>query len=58
MPIVLGREDGRQTAKGWKTFGSDAMTRRVAKITVVEAKEHIEGEGTYQRSTGSDPLIV
>ena len=35
-----------------------ALTRRVAKITVVEAQEHLEREATYQRPNGFDSLVV
>jgi len=35
-----------------------ALTQRVAKITVLEAKEHIEREATYERSNGFDALTV
>ena len=35
-----------------------ALTRRVAKITVLEACEHIEHEAAYQRSNGFDSLTV
>ena len=35
-----------------------ALTQRVAKITVLEAHEHIEHEAAYQRSNGFDSLIV
>ena len=35
-----------------------ALTRRVAKITVLNACEHIEHEAAYQRSNGFDSLIV
>ena len=35
-----------------------ALTGRVAKITVLEAKEHIENEAHYQRSNGYESLTV
>ena len=35
-----------------------ALTGRVAKITVLEAKEHIEHEAGYQRSNGYESLTV
>jgi cytochrome P450 len=34
------------------------LTQRVARITVLEAKEHLEREGSYQRSNGFDALTV
>ncbi|HZR19162.1 MAG TPA: cytochrome P450 [Verrucomicrobiae bacterium] len=35
-----------------------ALIRRVANITVLDAKEHVEREETYQRSNGFDALTV
>ncbi len=35
-----------------------ALTGRVAQITVLEAKEHLENEARYQRSNGYDSLTV
>ena len=35
-----------------------ALTARVERITVVEAKEHVEHEARYQRSNGFDSLTV
>ena len=35
-----------------------ALARRVAKITVLDAKEHVEHEETYQRVNGFDALSV
>ena len=35
-----------------------ALTRQVATITVLEAKEHIEREASYQRSNGFETLTV
>jgi len=35
-----------------------ALTGRVAKITVLEAKEHVERETSYQRVNGFDALTV
>ena len=35
-----------------------ALTRRVAKITVLEANEHIEQEAAYERSNGYESLTV
>ena len=35
-----------------------ALTARIGRITVLEAKEHIENEARYQRSNGYDLLIV
>jgi cytochrome P450 len=35
-----------------------ALTRQVARIAVIEAKEHIEHEASYQRSNGFDELTV
>ena len=35
-----------------------ALTGRVARITVLEAKEHIENEAHYQRSNGYESLTV
>ena len=35
-----------------------ALTQRVAKITVLEAKEHLEREAVYERANGFDSLRV
>ena len=35
-----------------------ALTQRVARITVLEAKEHIEHEAGYERPNGFDSLKV
>ena len=35
-----------------------ALTARVGRITVIEAKEHIENEARYQRSNGYESLTV
>jgi len=35
-----------------------ALVDRVAKITVLEAKEHIEHEPRYERANGFDSLTV
>jgi len=35
-----------------------ALIQRVATITVLDAKEHIEREETYERSNGFDALTV
>lgn len=36
----------------------DALVRRVARITVIEAREHIEREARYERPNGFDALTV
>lgn len=35
-----------------------ALTQRVAKVTVLEAREHVEREARYERSNGFDSLTV
>jgi cytochrome P450 len=35
-----------------------ALTQRVAKVTVLEAKEHVEHESAYERPNGFDSLTV
>ena len=35
-----------------------ALTRRVAKMTILDAKEHIEHESTYERVNGFDALTM
>ena len=35
-----------------------ALTERVGRITVIEAKEHVENEARYQRSNGYESLTV
>jgi len=35
-----------------------ALTQRVAKVTVLEAKEHVEHESAYERPNGFDSLIA
>jgi cytochrome P450 len=35
-----------------------ALTQRVARITVLEASEHVEREARYERSNGFDALVV
>jgi len=35
-----------------------SLTQRVAKVTVLEAKEHVEHEANYERPNGFDSLTI
>ena len=52
--LCLGAPHARLIVRGLLL----ALTQRVAKITVLEAREHIEHEVAYQRSNGFDSLVV
>lgn len=52
--LCLGAPHARLIVRSLLT----ALTNRVAEITVLTAKEHIEHESSYQRSNGFDALIV
>ncbi len=52
--LCLGAPHARLIVRGLLL----ALTRHVAKITVLEAREHIEHEAAYERSNGFDSLIV